>query len=30
MEEVKRWSAGEGFAEAFEKNVSKRLSEKQI
>jgi len=23
-----RWSANEGFAEVFEKNVSKRLSEK--
>ena len=28
IEEVRRWSVNEGFAEAYEKNVSKRLSEK--
>ena len=27
VEEVRRWSVNEGFAEVFEKNVSKRLSE---
>ena len=29
IEEIGRWSANEGFAEVFEKRVSKRLSEKQ-
>jgi len=28
IEEVRRWSANEGFAEVFEKKVSIRLSEK--
>jgi hypothetical protein len=28
IEEVRRWSVNEGFAEVFEKNVSKPLSEK--
>jgi len=28
IEEVRRWSVNEGFAEVFEKNVTKRLSEK--
>jgi hypothetical protein len=30
IEKVRRWSVNEGFAEAFEKSVSKRLSEKRI
>jgi len=30
IEEVGRWSANEGFAEVFEKKVSKRLSEKEV
>jgi hypothetical protein len=29
IEEVGRWSVNEGFAEVYEKNVAKRLSEKQ-
>ena len=30
FEEVRRWSVTEGFVEVFEKNVSKRLSEKLV